>query len=1101
MASYQVKSDILFNIHKTAGYSGSIGFDSVYTQEEHPATGKKIEGFQWEKRPWPLEDEELEEYAIPTIYDPGFYFAGTSDWQSGIGGGDDVELLSINEAYVTKSGHQWAPRLYHGYFYNYRQENYLFSEGLTIDYFDETVDSGNFQYIQMSEYPKPTIPILARNYYYDRDKARYYVRQDFRKKADFTPTVVSGEYSFVRDDDGNLLHSGVNVSDPEFIVYYEYNDQKPYAKLNGNYLTTAQEDVTVSGVDGWCEEMGVSNGEADQIFHTYHSPITPSGEVNVYTYHTTNSGLNWHVQEWNVVSGENPTFSGAAYDCIVDRYWGVIEFGDGSNGYIPSLGDTVAVQYTGTVMLTYEADDTPDYYDAIGEEADTNPLNGASPNGFVKIRAAETDPVYIRLSADLDVLADGTYGPLSLGETYAKLLCEVTGGHGELLEGVDVTFEMSDQIVGDFGLGETSIVGTTDKDGEAVAFYSPPTSLDDIGDYTTDITYSGVNTILGFDDLVEPNSDSFIYTYQVLREDLVTGYPESESNSYYEDYFGDEDIGYSSLSSEITQEGNYRAAHSLLTPVTYAKGDIETGTKKAVLTYDDTVLHPHTGELGAYTLLSHQSWIATEEGVDVTYSGHLDAITTSGSLKSYFVATSTMVRFKASIWSDKLQRRIYSNEISISIEIPDHMSGRYAVDAIENVDSDLLSRAKTDAEFLTYYNSLIDGGVFSDSDTEERYMREREPSTETRQEWFERTRRADNVLLGLENVSTSETGSLVIPLGYRLKSTGITAAAALDSCVYLDANDTFAAVTLEELPFPTTKSLYGIAYNEGRYVAGGEDVSFFYSDDCYSWNEASVDAAVPVNADFLAGIAYGGGVFVTAGVHYILYSDDDGESWQIGLNDGSLSAWGVCYGNGLFVVVGNNHGGDAFIYTSPDGIHWTERANPKDFDLREVTYGNGLYVAVGEADGGDAYIVTSPDGIHWTERANPGNYTLYSVSYDGAVGNERFIAGGASAGATPYVITSPNGVDWTQQVLSEDGIVLGSTFGDGLFVMTGALADGVQAIWISADGESWHRQDASGFVSDYCYAVAYTGEMYVGVGNEIATGDGYITLIKKYLKQ
>ena len=72
--------------------------------------------------------------------------------------------------------------------------------------------------------------------------------------------------------------------------------------------------------------------------------------------------------------------------------------------------------------------------------------------------------------------------------------------------------------------------------------------------------------------------------------------------------------------------------------------------------------------------------------------------------------------------------------------------------------------------------------------------------------------------------------------------------------------------------------------------------------------------------------------------------------------------YGVTYGNGLFVTVGQS----GTILTSPDGTSWTERTSGTSNKLYGVTYGNGLFVTVGYS----GTILTSPDGNSWTERTS-----------------------------------------------------------------------------------------------------------------------------------
>jgi hypothetical protein len=65
---------------------------------------------------------------------------------------------------------------------------------------------------------------------------------------------------------------------------------------------------------------------------------------------------------------------------------------------------------------------------------------------------------------------------------------------------------------------------------------------------------------------------------------------------------------------------------------------------------------------------------------------------------------------------------------------------------------------------------------------------------------------------------------------------------------------------------------------------------------------------------------------------------------------------------------------------------WTQRASVADNGLYGVTYGNGLFVAVGDV----GTILTSPNGVRSTEQASGTSNSLYGVTY----GNGRFVAVG-----------------------------------------------------------------------------------------------------------
>lgn len=830
MAEYTRYSDVLVNVYSSEGVADRVGFNSVYATESHPGTGTKISGFRWDERTWPAQDELPEDRFVPTFYDPVFSATSDSDWQSGIGDGDDLKVLRIEREYVkvNPSGEVWAPYINHGYVYSSREEFYLHSEGLKTEYFDSTLDAGGFQQMTLSGELKPTTPVVAYQREYDSDTNTWSRKNDFRKRYDFTPLAVSGEYYDIRDDSDDLLHDNVDTSSPEFIIQYLDSGETTQLTLNGNYLLGNEESLLLSGVTGWCEYLGTSDGSAYQSYKFKYSPLLDSG-VHVYVYSGTASPV-----EWSIETGEVPELTTPNSGCLVDYDWGTVSFGDSFAGIIPPLGYRVAVQYTSTVGVDYEIDNSPDYY--IAKSANLNVTRGQPTEGFITTETQQVSAASLRLSANLDQLAENLYSPLNIGSTHTELEALVYGQNGEVLAGQEVTFYISGFEVGAFSAGDSTAISSTGPDGRARAFFVPPTSIEDLGDASATTAYDGSNTTVLFSGLHMPYSGAQLYTFKVMNSDTIDGMPVADLSDYYEDYFDEEEISYTALADETDKEGAYRNAYDLLTPTTYAAGDLKTGNKRAVLIYDYSAIDPDTGTAGAYNLLDPLSYSWTQSGVAVLYSGNLEAPSSLTDFRSYFVASPTLVKFKAFTWSEHLGRNVYSNEITVRIEIPDNMSGVYAVDAIESVQSGVLNRWKTHPEISTSFTSLIDGGVFSDSDFELAFLLEREPSTETRESWFQRTRRSDTVLLGLEDVSTAETGAFEVPLGFRLRNSSATMASAVGAVTFLDAN---AGNYSEVLPLGTVHSTVlnpfvisiGIVDGASLFLLWGDGTSTQLTDD------------------------------------------------------------------------------------------------------------------------------------------------------------------------------------------------------------------------------------------------------------------------------
>ncbi|MEY2878922.1 MAG: hypothetical protein RLZZ15_1302 [Verrucomicrobiota bacterium] len=81
------------------------------------------------------------------------------------------------------------------------------------------------------------------------------------------------------------------------------------------------------------------------------------------------------------------------------------------------------------------------------------------------------------------------------------------------------------------------------------------------------------------------------------------------------------------------------------------------------------------------------------------------------------------------------------------------------------------------------------------------------------------------------------------------------------------------------------------------------------------------------------------------------------ETWTAVTAPTTRNLWGVCFGGGQFIAVGE--GGT--IISSPDGTTWTTRASGTPVWLTSVTYAFGQFVTLGEG----GYVITSRDGVTW----------------------------------------------------------------------------------------------------------------------------------------
>src|SRR4051812_12420631 len=190
-----------------------------------------------------------------------------------------------------------------------------------------------------------------------------------------------------------------------------------------------------------------------------------------------------------------------------------------------------------------------------------------------------------------------------------------------------------------------------------------------------------------------------------------------------------------------------------------------------------------------------------------------------------------------------------------------------------------------------------------------------------------------------------------------------------------------------------------------------------------------------------------------------------GLEWALRQSGAVEELGGIAYGNGQYVVVGEN----AVLLTSPDGGTWTQPDSGPTDRFSDLEYLHGLYVGLSY----DGHILTSSTGSYWVDRsAHPGKI-LWKVCQGAgllvAVGGIHYSSGEQSS----LILTSPNGLDWTPQASPDLVQKTGVAYGNGRFVAIGD--DGLHAFsYMSANGVDWITsliisadfQDGRAYVSD-----------------------------------
>jgi hypothetical protein len=294
--------------------------------------------------------------------------------------------------------------------------------------------------------------------------------------------------------------------------------------------------------------------------------------------------------------------------------------------------------------------------------------------------------------------------------------------------------------------------------------------------------------------------------------------------------------------------------------------------------------------------------------------------------------------------------------------------------------------------------------------------------------------------------------------------------------------------------------LEGITFDNGQFVAVGDDGALYTSPDATSWT-----ARNSTIGSRLLGVAHGAGRFVVVGARGRILSSGNGISWTretsgtpdrlesvrflnnlfvaVGENGTTLtsqngSTWtkrsqgstrdldGMTQGGGLIVVVGK--GGT--IMTSSNGTHFIQQNSGVTNDLHGVGFANGLFVAVGEPE----IIITSSNAVQWETRHSGGTSSLKSVRH----GDNSWVA----VGTEGVILTSWDGVTWTLRTSTTCNDLNDVVFANGLYVVVGDNLPPNGTMLVSGDGITWTRRPQ--FIGKNLRSVNYVNNTFIATAND-----------------
>jgi PKD repeat protein len=233
-------------------------------------------------------------------------------------------------------------------------------------------------------------------------------------------------------------------------------------------------------------------------------------------------------------------------------------------------------------------------------------------------------------------------------------------------------------------------------------------------------------------------------------------------------------------------------------------------------------------------------------------------------------------------------------------------------------------------------------------------------------------------------------------------------------------------VTWTDIPSGTTRTLEGIAYGGGRFVATGYDgagsgnVVVLTSPDGLSWTNVSAGAGVESWQD-LREIVWAQDRFVSSGWYAKLRTSVDlGVSFQ-NVTANAVDAPALAFGNGVYFAAGRDRdaSGAHVDLISIDGANWIQQPAPVTQERRAAIFFQGTFITVGDSHSirqSGAIAPAAAGYVAWRETYFPdrdaastpgsdGDLDTLANLYEYGAGLNPLTAGGSNgAAAAPQLV-------------------------------------------------------------------------------------------------
>ena len=222
--------------------------------------------------------------------------------------------------------------------------------------------------------------------------------------------------------------------------------------------------------------------------------------------------------------------SNVFYDCIRGYNGTVPEahssysiISDIQHGYSFADSYSIYMRYTAVPRIQYEVTDHTERSGNKYDYLDVKPTSNSNSNKIIQISSVEKHVDSIVLETSSDSIGGNLHGPVYYGTDFSELCATVYDSVGNVVEDIETTIVLSQETVGSLNGTSSTYTALTNSAGQICTIYNAPYDWESVAAKIKDVSHSGSDTIMTFDERPPGVNAQDVTIFQVLKHDSIIG--------------------------------------------------------------------------------------------------------------------------------------------------------------------------------------------------------------------------------------------------------------------------------------------------------------------------------------------------------------------------------------------------------------------------------------------------------------------------------------------------------------------------------------------------------------------------------------------------